>query len=119
MQMTRPISLSIFFPVYNEEENIRMTILKTIQVVEASPFIGDYEILIINDGSTDESARIASLMAKIFSQVRLIDHPKNLGYGEALKTGIARSQMEYVFFTDADLQFDIVELQNLLVHLDQ
>lgn len=119
MHLARPISLSIFFPVYNEEENIRATILQTIRVVEASPFIGEYEILIINDGSTDESARIASLMAKIFHQVRLIDHPKNLGYGQALKTGIARSRMDYVFFTDADLQFDIVELQNLLVHLDE
>jgi putative flippase GtrA len=116
--MTKPINLSIFFPVYNEEENIREAILRTIRVVEDSPYIDEYEILVVNDGSTDESERIALLMAKIFPQVRVVDHPKNKGYGEALKTGIARSRMDYVFFTDADLQFDIVELQNLLVHLD-
>lgn len=117
--MIKPIHLSVFFPVYNEEENIRKAILHTIKTVEASPYVEAYEILIINDGSTDDSERVARLMTKIFPQVRLIDHSKNLGYGEALKTGIARSRMDYIFFTDADLQFDIVELQNLLVHLDE
>lgn len=111
------ISLSIFFPTYNEEQNIRETILRTIQVVEESPYVSEYEILVVNDGSTDGTERVVRSLALRYPNVKLINHPKNLGYGAALKTGIAAATLDYIFFTDADLQFDIVELQNLLVHL--
>ncbi len=116
--MTKPINLSIFFPVYNEQENIQKTILRTINVAEESPYIGEYEIIVVNDGSTDNSKQAAQALAIDHPQVRVVDHPQNLGYGAALKTGIAAARMDYVFFTDADLQFDAVELQHLLVHLD-
>lgn len=115
--MKQPITLSIFFPAYNEEENIRQTIVRTIRVVEDSPYVADYEILIIDDGSSDNTRKIAEDIASRYPSVRVITHSQNYGYGAALKTGIAAARMEYVFFTDADLQFDIIELQNLLVHL--
>ncbi|MDB5224759.1 MAG: hypothetical protein JWO43_381 [Candidatus Adlerbacteria bacterium] len=115
----KPISLSIFFPTYNEEENITETVERTIDVVEKSPYVGDYEILVINDGSTDHTLDVAQRLAAKYPQVRVVDHGKNRGYGAALKTGIAAATKEYVFFTDADLQFDIIELQNLLVHLSE
>ncbi len=117
--MMKPISLTVFFPVYNEEENIRQTILHTIRTVEDSPYVSEYEIIAVNDGSVDASRSIAESLAHIFPQVRVVDHAANRGYGEALKTGIAQARMEYVFFTDADMQFDILELQNLLVHLPE
>jgi glycosyltransferase involved in cell wall biosynthesis len=115
--MIRPITLSIFFPAYNEEDNIRATISRTLDVVEGSPYVNDFEIIVVNDGSRDGTGDIAREIAHEDNRVRVIDHPKNLGYGQALKTGIAAASMDYIFFTDADLQFDIVELQNLLVHL--
>jgi glycosyltransferase involved in cell wall biosynthesis len=117
--MIEPITLSIFFPAYNEEENIRETILRTVRVVEDSPYIGAYEIIIVDDGSSDQTQLIAERLASQYTGVRVVHHPRNRGYGAALKTGIAAARMDYVFFTDADLQFDIVELQNLLVHLSR
>ena len=115
--MNEPITLSIFFPTYNEEENIRETIMRTIDVVERSPYVSQYEILVVNDGSKDRTAEIVEEISALHPAVRLINHPQNMGYGAALKTGISAAKMDYVFFTDADLQFDIMELQNLLIHL--
>jgi glycosyltransferase involved in cell wall biosynthesis len=115
--MQRPITLSLFFPAHNEEENIATTITSATRVAEQSPFISDYEIIIVDDGSTDATARIAKSYAQSDPHVRVLSHDGNKGYGAALKTGLAAATMDYVFFTDADLQFDIIELQNLLVHL--
>ncbi len=117
--MYKPISLSVFFPAYNEEKNIRETILRTVQVVEDSPYVGEYEIIVINDGSSDNTKIVAGMLSEQFSTVRVINHIQNMGYGEALKTGIGAARMDYVFFTDADLQFDILELQSLLVHISK
>jgi glycosyltransferase involved in cell wall biosynthesis len=115
--MKLPISLSIFFPAYNEEENIAATIASANRVAKESPYISDYEIIIVDDGSSDRTAPVANELAKNNPRVRVVEHGTNKGYGAALKTGLDAARMEYVFFTDADLQFDIVELQNLLVHL--
>ena len=116
--MTHPISLSIFFPTYNEEANVRETITRTVRVADESPYISDYEIIIVNDGSSDNTRTVAEKLAQEFPTVRVVNHPRNRGYGAALKSGINAALKEYVFFTDADLQFDIVELQNLLVHTE-
>lgn len=115
--MMKPIFLSVFFPVYNERENLPLTIRRTIETLDASPFIAGYEIIVVDDGSRDGSGKLAEALARKHPSVRVIHHPKNLGYGEALKTGIGAARMEYVFFTDADLQFDILELNALVVHL--
>lgn len=115
----QPIRLSIFFPAYNEEANIREAVEETIRVVEASPYIGDYEIIVVNDGSTDHTLAIAKELAGLYPAVRVVDHGKNRGYGAALISGMKAARKDYVFFTDADLQFDIAELQNLLIHLQK
>lgn len=114
---TKPISLSVFFPVFNEEENLRTTVLQTKATLDESPFVGEYEIIIVDDGSQDASASIARRLSREYDGVRLVSHGENRGYGAALKTGIAAAKMDYVFFTDADLQFDIVELHALLAHV--
>jgi glycosyltransferase involved in cell wall biosynthesis len=115
--MKYPISLSIFFPAHNEETNIETTIRRAVRVAEESPFINQYEVIIVDDGSTDRTFALAENLAERYPAVRVIRHEKNKGYGAALKTGLSSAQMDYVFFTDADLQFDILELQNLLVHI--
>lgn len=117
--MKYPISVSIFFPAHNEEENISTSIKEAIRVAESSPYIGDYEIIVVDDGSSDRTHYLAEELASENKHVRIVQHEKNKGYGAALKTGLAAARMDYVFFTDADLQFDILELQNLLVHIPQ
>lgn len=113
----KPITLSIFFPAYNEEANIALAVDKTVRIVEESPYVRDYELIIVNDGSKDGTPRIAEDLSRKYPKVRVVNHATNLGYGAALQTGLRAATMEYVFFTDADLQFDILELQNLLVHI--
>ena len=117
--MQKPISLSIFFPAYNEEANIARAVRKAHEVARESPFIREYEIIIINDGSNDQTGAIAEELEKRSSKVRVIHHSENQGYGAALVTGLHAATKEYVFFTDADLQFDILELQNLLIHVSE
>lgn len=113
----RAISLSLFFPAYNEEENIRDAVRTAVETLDESPYIEEYEIIVVNDGSSDRTGDIVRKLAREYPAVRAVEHNGNRGYGEALKSGIEAARMEYVFFTDADLQFDILELQNLLVHL--
>lgn len=105
-------SLSIFFPVFNEEANLEVLLNQALRII---PQIAkQYELLIINDGSTDDSLKIAQKIAKKHNEIKVLSHPSNLGYGEVLKTGIKQSQYEWIFWTDSDLQFDLAEIVNLV-----
>jgi glycosyltransferase involved in cell wall biosynthesis len=115
----KPITLSVFFPAYNEAENIREAVEEARRVCAQSPYVSEFEIIVVNDGSRDATLRIAQELAKRYREVHVVDHGTNRGYGAALKSGIAAATKEYIFFTDADLQFDITELQNLLIHLER
>jgi glycosyltransferase involved in cell wall biosynthesis len=114
----KPITLSIFFPTFNEEDNITGSIEKAIEVAEHSPYISDYEVIVVNDGSSDRTREIAEAYSAKNPHVRVVTHEKNRGAGAALVTGFTSATKDYVFYTDADLQFDIAELNNLLLHLD-
>lgn len=117
------ISLSIFFPAHNEEENIADTIYKTLATTErlsrVRKFLERYEIIVVNDGSRDQTGPIARAIAQEHPTVRVIEHSTNKGYGAALQTGIENAKEEYVFFTDADLQFDVREIEQLLKYVDR
>jgi glycosyltransferase involved in cell wall biosynthesis len=110
------ISLSVFFPCYNEELNIEGLILEAIQVLDRS--VQEYEILVINDGSTDKTGLIADRLIEEHEHVRVIHHGRNRGYGAALISGFSNSIHEWVFFTDGDRQFLISEIELLLNHID-
>jgi len=106
--MNRFKELSVFFPAYNEEENIRGTVEKALDFL---PLVADtYEVIIVNDGSSDATGRVAGELESEHPAVRVITHDHNRGYGAAIKTGFASSRYAYVFFTDGDGQFDIQEL---------
>jgi glycosyltransferase involved in cell wall biosynthesis len=111
--MKQPISISIFFPAYNEEANIEESVKKAEDVV--SQITDTYELIIVNDGSSDATGDIADKLSLINDKVRVVHHNPNQGYGAALWSGIKAARYEYVFFTDADLQFDISELA-ILTH---
>lgn len=110
--MNKNISLSIFFPAYNEEANIGATIKTALDVAEQLNI--PYEIIVVNDGSKDKTAEIAASFSRQYPQVRVINHPVNQGYGAAVLSGIKAAKYSHVFFTDADLQFDLYELYKLL-----
>ncbi len=105
-------SLSIFFPVYNEEANLEILINQALRIVPN--LANKYELLIINDGSTDDSQKIAKELSHKHDCVKVYSHSNNLGYGEVLKTGIKKSKYEWIFWTDSDLQFDLSELAHFV-----
>ena len=105
-------SLSIFFPCYNEEDSIETLVGKTVET--ASKITSDYEIIIVNDGSSDKTGQIADRLAEQNGQVRVVHHETNSGYGAALQTGFRTATKDLVFYTDGDGQFDIGELPKLM-----
>lgn len=101
-------SLSIFFPAYNDSKSIP----KLIQTANslAGDITNDYEILVINDGSKDETKNILEKLQKKYNKLKVINHSKNLGYGAALASGFRNSKKEWIFYTDGDGQYDPKEL---------
>lgn len=99
-------------PAFNEEENIQAAIVSAHRVLRR--ITTDYELLVVDDGSTDRTATIGKRLEQKFSRFRLIQHPRNLGYGEALRTGIHAATKSYTFYTDADNQFDISVLPQIV-----
>lgn len=108
-------SLSVFFPAYNEEANIGPTTEKAIAVLEKLEI--DYEILLINDGSRDNTGAVIDELAKRFKSVKAI-HQKNGGYGQVLRTGFYESNKEWVVYTDSDGQFDFSEINKFIDKTD-
>lgn len=105
-------SVSVFFPCFNEQDNITKLVEKTLAVLEG--VTSDFEILIVNDGSSDETGKRADALAKAHTQVRAIHHETNLGYGAALQSGFREASKDLIFYTDGDGQFDVAEMPALV-----
>jgi len=112
-------SLSVFLPFYNEEGNIRSAIKQTLDVLESMDELSAYEVIAVDDGSKDKTLEIAKEMAEKNSKIKVVSHGKNLGYGNALLSGIKSATYDYVFFTDGDQQFDISEIKKLTAYIPQ
>ena len=110
--MTGGHRLSIVLPAHNEESNVGTAIERA--SAAASKLCADYEVIIVDDGSTDKTADVVRAHAAENARVHLVCHEKNRGYGEALHTGFRAATMDLVFFTDADNQFDFEELEKFL-----
>ncbi|HEX42695.1 MAG TPA: glycosyltransferase family 2 protein [Phycisphaerales bacterium] len=108
----RPVSVSVFLPCYNEQANVARTVGRAAEVLES--IRADYEIIIVDDGSTDDTARIAGDLARGNPRIRVVRHPSNRGYGAALISGFRAATRELVFYTDGDGQFDFAEMPALL-----
>lgn len=104
-------SISVFLPALNEEENIKSCLLSVKRYLHKR--FKDYEILVISDGSTDNTEKIVREFAKKDQHIRSIHHEKNLGYGAALRSGFTNSSKELIFYTDADNQFNVEEMDRL------
>lgn len=106
------ISLSVILPAHNEAENIKATVQSCVSYLESN--VSDYEVIVVNDGSSDDTKKIVEELSSINSKVILVNHEINKGYGSALRSGFDEAKRDFIFFMDSDGQFDIQDLDRLL-----
>lgn len=107
-------TVSFVLPAFNEADNVAEAVRRCVAVGErlGAPF----EVIVVDDGSHDDTRLILDRLSGEDPRVRSLHHPVNRGYGAALRSGLLAARMERVFFTDADLQFDVAEITLLLRH---
>jgi glycosyltransferase involved in cell wall biosynthesis len=110
--MAEKPTISLFFPVYNDENTVKTVAQKAVEFLEEVS--ADYEILIIDDCSPDKSGIIAEELSKSNKRIKVIHHEKNMGYGAAVMTGLNSSQFEFICFTDGDDEYDIADFKKLI-----
>ena len=109
--------LSVFFPAYNDSGTIASLVITALQA--ARTLTPDFEVIIVNDGSSDGTARIADELARTYPEVRVVHHGRNRGYGGALQSGFKAATRDLVFYTDGDAQYDPSEMTRLWHALDE
>jgi glycosyltransferase involved in cell wall biosynthesis len=105
--------LSIFYPMWNEEEYIERALTagrRACEQLMRSGDIGDYELIVVDDASTDRTPEIADRLAAADPRVKVVRHARNRKLGGAMKTGFATATGDVILYTDADLPFDMAEL---------
>ena len=116
MTVSFPHSISIVLPAFNEEESIEKAVRDAVEFLPS--FFPSFEVIVVDDGSSDRTASIVRGLQQSLPEVVLVKHPRNLGYGRALANGFAAATKDIVFFTDADNQFDIAELKHVAPELE-
>ena len=109
--------ISIVLPAYNEEANIAAAVRDAL--VAGGKYCPEVEVVVVDDGSGDETAAIVQRLSEADARVRLVQHSVNRGYGDALKSGFNAASKPLVFFTDADNQFDLDELGRFVELIDK
>ena len=113
--MARP-SLSLFFPAWNEEDYVERAVTRATQVL--SRLTDDWELIIVNDASTDRTKEIAQELARQNPRIKVVSHETNLKLGGAMKTGFTHSTKDIVVYSDIDLPWDLRELERALHLMD-
>lgn len=115
--MQRLGSLTIFLPCYNEEANVER--VAQAALAAALSVADSVEVLVVNDGSRDQTGPRAEALAAAEPRIRVVHNQPNRGYGGAVVRGLREARMEWIFFTDGDGQFDMGELPKLVELLDR
>ena len=101
-------SVSACIPALNEGGNIGALVRELDAVLRG--LCGEHEVIVVDDGSTDDTAAVLKELSAELSALRVITHRANLGYGRSLRDGFDAARYDYVFYTDGDGQFDVTEL---------
>ena len=109
--MTTKLQISIVLPAHNEAENLPILVSDITNCLNNLGW--EYEIIIVNDGSTDNTKNIVLELKNKNNHIKEVDHQNNRGYGGAVRSGFSAATKEWVFFTDSDRQFDIREISKL------
>ena len=105
--------ISVFFPCYNEQDNIKNTVESAINTL--TKVTNKWEIILVNDGSKDKTLEVCKKMeSKYPNNIRIVNHEINQGYGAAFKSGLFASKYKWIAFTDSDGQFGFSELTKLI-----
>lgn len=108
--------ISLFFPVFRDERTVRTVAEKSLAVLRE---IADrFEVIIVDDGTPDRAGEIADELAREYPEVSVVHHPKNLGYGAAIRTGLSRCKYEWIVFTDGDDEYDVNDVRKLIALKD-
>lgn len=110
--MQKLSSLSIFFPCFNEEQNVPLFVNEAVKILPK--LAKNYEIIIVNDGSVDNTLQVAKKLKREYPEIQIVNHKKNRGYGASLKSGFGKARYDWVFFTDGDLQFSLDQLKEFI-----
>jgi glycosyltransferase involved in cell wall biosynthesis len=106
-------SISVVLPALNERENVAQVLDRALATLQS--ITPEYEVIVVDDGSTDSTAEVVLGYLKAHHpRVRLLRHDRNRGYGAALRSGLGAARHDLLFYTDADCQFDIGELRDMV-----
>jgi len=109
-------SISLVLPAYNEAENIEPMVSEAVPALEANA--EDWEIIVVDDGSADETGAVTRRISEREPRVRLVQHAVNQGFGSAVLTGFTSAGKDWIFYTDADRQFVLAELERFVPHME-
>jgi glycosyltransferase involved in cell wall biosynthesis len=108
--------LSIVLPAYNEELNLEVMVERCLEIIPRITSM-PFEVVGVNDGSSDQTGPRLERLAARYPLVKALHHPHNLGCGQALLTGFRHTRYQCIFYSDADLQFDLGDLQRFLPYV--
>ncbi|OHE79139.1 MAG: hypothetical protein A2107_08055 [Verrucomicrobia bacterium GWF2_62_7] len=111
------LTISAFFPAYNDEVTIQSMVLETDHIL--GRLCDEHEVIVINDASRDRTGEILDRLAAELPRLRVIHHARNRGYGGALISGMKAATKEWIFYTDGDGQYDVKELEKLVAHVGE
>ena len=109
-------SISLVLPAYNEADNIEPMVAEATPALEANAH--SHEIIVVDDGSADGTAAVTRRVMESYPNLRLVEHPVNKGFGAAVFTGFTSAKLDWIFYTDADRQFVLSELERFVPHME-